>query len=357
MRQRIYLSLPILLLLLPLGACSLFGQKKQDPPPRQEAPKPAYQQTASQPSAWRQGAGGKAKTPDKESMKNSGYSAHADRIAIGQMESQAREGPSAAPQIARFLADASPKVQARALEILSDFGPKAEPALGRIIPMSRDIKPGIRLAAVQCMAKMGSPKAADALEQRLKDPAPAVQVWALAGLNKLDADDCTDRLEDLVSILVKHTGPTAEQAAEASKLFNCCNKDVVDDLRQALAGGDERVRASAARALGYRGAAAKAALPALIKAISDPKAFRVKQAALLALAKFGPSAAPAIDKLIKLLKDPAPRFRELAAHVLGQIGPAASAAVGPLKKASIDEQATVQAAAKRALAAIGEIKP
>ena len=160
-----------------------------------------------------------------------------------------------------------------------------------------------------------------------------------------------------MEILAKNTGPTAEQAAEASRLFDCCNSDIVNDLRRALAAGDKRVRASAARVLGYRGSAAKAALPELIQAISDPKAFRVKQASLLALAKFGPEAAPAIDKLIKLLEDPAPRFCELAAHALGKIGPAASAAVGPLKKAGIDEQATVQAAARRALAAIGEIQP
>jgi HEAT repeat protein len=250
--------------------------------------------------------------------------------------------------VADFIADPSLQVRQKAVETLVGWGKDAEPALGKLFEHLRNVDAGIRSAAAETLARMGTKKAEKGLERARKDKSPEVKVWGHAGLVKIEGD-CEDHMEDIAGILKSGKMQKPGAAADALLLLNCASEDAISDLIDAFkSADDESQRAAAARAIGNIGPKAAKAVPVLMGALGE-KGFRIRVAALLALAKMGPKAAPAVALLAEILKDPAPRFRELAAHALGEIGPAARSAEGPLKKAANDPEGTVQAAAKRAL--------
>lgn len=149
---------------------------------------------------------------------------------------------------------------------------------------------------------------------------------------------------------------------------------------QQLADPDPRSRLHAAEAIGAFGSEARAAIPALIKALSDngpqvavtarraltrigPKAVPALTAALekenndvrwwaaQALGEIGPSAAAAIPALIAALHDRSEAVRDTGApEALGKIGPAA---IPALLVALRDADAFVRAGAVRALGRMG----
>jgi HEAT repeat protein len=315
-----------------LTGCGLFGDKKDEKKPPPEKPK-------TQPvSDW-----------DKR-IGPTGIEAHGDRIGAASIDTLAMGGPASSPKIADYLADPSPIVRKKAVETLAKFGKDAEPALPKILEFLHNVDHNIRIAAAKCLAFIGHKAAIEPLERACKDTHPMVRIWAHAGLAKLEGD-CEDHAEDVAELLKSGPPPVPGTAAEALGLMRCANEDVLEILIKYLGSGDEHVTSAAARSLGHFGPAASRAVPALMPLLED-KSWRVRQSALLSLARMGPKAAPAIPLLIEILKDPSPRFRELAAHTLGSIGPLAQSAVDPLKKLTLDQEATVQASAKRALAKI-----
>ena len=319
--------IPVLILGLVLSGCGLFGGKKEEKKVEQKKPPERGG------SDWDARIGGGA---------NVGGS-HADRIGAASIGTLAMGGPSTSPKVADFIADPSPQVRKKAVETLAKWGKEAEPALGRLFEHLRNTDAGIRAAAAEALARMGSKKAAGGLRRACKDKSPGVKVWGHAGLSKIEGD-CEDHMEEVAEILESGDLQNPGAAAEAMLLMNCASKDAIEDLIDALKGSDEPLRAAAARAIGNIGPKAAAAVPTLMGTLGE-KGWRIRQAALLALAKMGAKAAPAVALLVEILKDPAPRFRTLAAHALGEIGPAAKSAEGPLKKAAMDPEGTVQAAA------------
>jgi len=335
------------------SGCGLSGQKREAKATQSKPAEPARpaSQQAGPTSDWGARIGGSAYQVDQGAMAEAGVESHADRIGAGQIDQLKMAGPSSAPKIAAFLADPSPAVRAKAVEVLTGFGPEAETGLAEVAKILSDVKPELRLAAAQALAGIRSPKAAGVMERALGDPSPAVQVWARAGLVRIGGD-CATHQAAAARILHSGLGLTPIEAARAMVYMPCAAPAAIDLLIEATTAKDENTRAAAARALGQIGPTAARAVPALIGLLAEKAAVKVRLAALLALARMGPAAAPAVEKLIPFLADPAPRFRELAAHALGAIGPSARAAVGPLRKATRDTEATVQVAAKRALAEI-----
>lgn len=279
------------------------------------------------------------------------FDTHGDRIGQASLETLAMGGPASSPKIADYLADPSPQVRAKAIEILAGFGRQAEPGLGRVHELSRDTNPTVRAAALKALALVAHPASKGAIEARLKDTDAAARIWAHAGLAKLEGD-CQEHLEEIAELLGKGASPVPEEAAEAIMLLKCADEDAVQQLGKYLLGGDEATRVAAVRALGACGTPAAAQVGNMAALLED-KSLGVRLATLAALGALGPNGAGAVTALEKLLDDPAPRLRELAAITLGQIGPAASAARAGLKKLENDPVDTVQAAAKRALKQIG----
>lgn len=99
-------------------------------------------------------------------------------------------------------------------------------------------------------------------------------------------------------------------------------------LIEALQSTDFSTRSRAVDFIGYRGEAAKEAVPALVKALD---VYHLRESALHALKNIGPHASAAIPALFKTLtaypEQPATRW--LAAHALANIG---AAAIPTLKK-------------------------
>lgn len=93
----------------------------------------------------------------------------------------------------------------------------------------------------------------------------------------------------------------------------------VDALVLSLAQGDTRARARAAETLGRLGAAARAAAPALIVALSDPEA-RVRTEAGQALFEIGPDAR-AVPALVHGLTDERSHVRFHSARALAKTQP------------------------------------
>jgi HEAT repeat protein len=85
----------------------------------------------------------------------------------------------------------------------------------------------------------------------------------------------------------------------------------IETIIEALADPNPAVQWTAASALGQIGSAA---VPALVKALADPK---VGRQAALALGRIGPAAEPAVPALVKALADP--KVGRQAASALGQI--------------------------------------
>ncbi|RME28113.1 MAG: HEAT repeat domain-containing protein, partial [Deltaproteobacteria bacterium] len=137
----------------------------------------------------------------------------ADRVGAAAIDTLVMGGPASAPKIADYLADTSPMVREKAVKALASFGPKAEPALGRIARLCRDPDPGIRTSATKAAALIGHAAAKGILEKVQDDKAPSVRIWANAGLARM-GDDCADRLEEIAELLGK-SPRAAEEAAEA----------------------------------------------------------------------------------------------------------------------------------------------
>jgi HEAT repeat protein len=91
-------------------------------------------------------------------------------------------------------------------------------------------------------------------------------------------------------------------------------------------------RVAAAKALGELGDSAKAAVPALLRALSDPYSY-VRGAAARSLARLAPTQEAVVQAVQGLLADPDLGVRSEGARALGEMGPHARASVPALIEA------------------------
>jgi HEAT repeat protein len=155
-----------------------------------------------------------------------------------------------------------------------------------------DADPGVRLVAVQLLAKLGA-DAALTLVEAARDEDAHVRRKVMEAL-----------------------GRCGQQAI------------VVDALAQALADADAHVRMAAATSLREIGAPARTAIPALIGALADVNQIFARLAAQ-ALSSLGRDAVPALSEALRSRDS---SVRREAAWALGQIGAAAVGAVPALRE-------------------------
>ncbi|HZT79995.1 MAG TPA: HEAT repeat domain-containing protein [Gemmataceae bacterium] len=127
--------------------------------------------------------------------------------------------------------------------------------------------------------------------------------------------------------------------------------DGVADLIRSLKKDQPEVRARSARDLGKRGAAARAAVPALGAVMRQDETPEVRLAAGVALAQIG---RPAVPELVKALRDEDRNTRLRAARQLAVVGPDAVDAVPALVAALRENDIGLR---REVLAALGEIGP
>jgi len=92
----------------------------------------------------------------------------------------------------------------------------------------------------------------------------------------------------------------------------------------------------------------------LLKLLKDDPSERVRRSAAYALGVFGPQAAGAVEALIKALRDADASVRQNAAWALGQIGEVASESVSKLCECLSDKDTLVRRDAAGALGALGK---
>jgi murein DD-endopeptidase len=129
----------------------------------------------------------------------------------------------------------------------------------------------------------------------------------------------------------------------------------LDQLMQQLKSPDSRQRVDAASSIAQFGPRAKAAAPALIKALEDGNA-QVRFQAAIALGCVGRDAKAAVPALTEALKDDVFFVRGWTAFALAEIGPEAAAAV-PTLIATLKKPDEVEFVRRQVASALGRIGP
>ncbi len=135
--------------------------------------------------------------------------------------------------------------------------------------------------------------------------------------------------------------------------MSICAAGDMEGLRNQLRDEDPAVRLNAAVELRDMGEEAADALPDLIEAFGDEKAYVAQMASNAAMA----IGEPAIPALAGALEDETPEVRYLALNALAEIGAEAQEALEAVLDGLIDPEPLVSVMAERALVRIGVDKP
>ncbi len=149
---------------------------------------------------------------------------------------------------------------------------------------------------------------------------------ALAGLAVVANVWAAD--ENLKSLTQALSGPDASQRIRAAQQLGemgAAARDAVPQLVKTFADGDLAVAHEAIQAVGHIGPAASEAVPALTRLITAQASPILRHSAIDALRRIGAAARPAAAKLKESLRAPEPFVRVAAAHALAELAPEDSA--------------------------------
>lgn len=189
----------------------------------------------------------------------------------------------------------------------------------------------VRLDAAEDLGLIGAEAraAVPSLVEALHDPEGKVRVHAAEALARLDPAGGTDWQTVLRAGLKERAGSVRRAAAEALGNLGTDARAAVPALAEALTDPDLRVRWAVADALGQLGPPARAAVPALVEALSDPE-LPIRIAALDALGWIGADARSAVPLLLARLEDADSNLRWAAAAALVRIDRKTARAAVPL---------------------------
>ena len=194
----------------------------------------------------------------------------------------------------------------KAVEELVQIG---EPAAG---PLIAALRPEVRFTssrACLALARIGTPKAVEAVFQALAEGSAEVRSEAAGALRCIGSDRAVVHLRDLLS----KDGDFRVRMSAANALGMVGSGNSIDVLTAALEDSNEYVRGEAATSLGKLGS--EKSVDPLLLASRDESSV-VRQRARDALMMIGRPAAPAIALT---LRDPDARVRRSAALMLGKI--------------------------------------
>jgi HEAT repeat protein len=232
------------------------------------------------------------------------------------------------PALVKALEDEKWWVRAIAAECLGRVGPEAGAAVPALLKLFNDKRSQVRCDAADAVGRIrggAEPVAAIAAlrELLLREDHTGLHIAsALTELGEPGVAALAHALESgkpgarkYAVIALQEVGPVAKAAVPA----------LIKALQE---GEDAHIRSPAAYSLGRIGPAAKAAVPALTKALRDTDG-HVRINAADALRRIDNSSA-GVPALIEVCKDPSPSNRCTAAMVLADFGPAAKDAVPAL---------------------------
>lgn len=279
---------------------------------------------------------------------------------------------------ARRLGDPNGARQAQLLAVVERLGPEARPAIPGVIRLSRGSP--MDWFALKALVTLwpGTPALRSRVAECLDEsPARAETILALIASGPRPMDgligpilESVRRAEPTTGALGARTlatlGPAATPAlrelvshrseavrsAVIAELGNRRDGAAVPGIAAALGDDSWWVRTGAVVALHKIGAAARPALPELVRLTREEPRITVRMQALLSLVPIGGDDAVVVDGLAEALQDQAPEVRRAAASELASLGPDAAAAEEVLEAATRDADESVALAAAAALEAV-----
>ncbi len=220
-----------------------------------------------------------------------------------------------------------------AVYALGAIGPKAKPAQDKIRKLADDKgAPAFRrTVSLWALARMNPGdqelvrEVVPRLVEGLTAPEPRLRAAAARALIDLDADP--EIVEPVIQKAMEGADPDALN--DMLDALASLGEKAVPRLIKALE--REEVRPKAAAIIARIGPAAKAAVPALIKALADKNPETCSEV-LFALAAIGPDAAEAVPAISQVLGAPETNVCYSACYALGKIGPASEPAKAELMK-------------------------
>ncbi len=204
----------------------------------------------------------------------------------------------AVPALAKALHDAYPEVRKSAAKALGQIGSPAVQVLVEAL-QSRDA--GIRKMAAQALAQAGpdAKEAVPELMDALQDKTSDVRMAAIDALGEM-GEEGREAAPELARLFYD---PNVRLRERVRAALTSIGPASVEPLSEALSEQDKiEVRLDAIQMIALFGPAAKKALPALRKALTDPD-YRIRAAAASALGKMELDGADAVPDLLAALKD------------------------------------------------------
>ncbi len=293
----------------------------------------------------------------------------------------------AVPALVERLKDRRPEVRREAMLALAAIGKASAPAAPQLARLLD--RPVDRVPATYTIGMIG--KVPENAEKKIEENARSddellagVSMWALAKLHPDDKEMVRKAVERLVAGLKNDEERVRRAAAQAlvdldpapeiarpilAKAMDDASPEALDAMMDAPAGLGgkavprlikalevEQSRGRAAAIIERIGPAAKEAVPALIRSLTD-KNPRTRSEVLLALGAIGPDAAAATSAISRLLEDPEIEVGYAACYALGKIGPAAAPTMPELTRCLKAENEFLRMASAWALAMIDPKSP
>ena len=277
-------------------------------------------------------------------------SSPADRVRaakdLGRLGWLARE---ALPALVGALHDDDAKVRESAAHAVGLMGPEALPTL--VGMLAHDDK-YVRRNAVWALGKLGPlarPALAD-LCRALKDPDPRTASGAAQSLGGMGADGA-DAVHPLAEAM---RGTNIVLCRLAAKALSQIGPPAVATLIAHLQHADPFVRGESALAIGWMGAAARAAVPFLARVVRGPESALVRTPPPRSVTPTSiapPDSDTATPPQMTDAGGPSAEVncRVFAAQALGRIGPAAAGALADLRDAIDAGPEPVRQAAEQAV--------
>ena len=275
-------------------------------------------------------------------------------VVIGQQRVDEKTAGVMPDLVEALRIEKEPAVRRELAVAVGRYGGYAKQAVGPLTPFLKDADPAVRAAAADALGRVGG-AAASAVTELLplvKDADRGVRQAAVFALGRIDPDEKGPAAEALLAVLKADPDPDMRREAVVSLgLLGERSSDVVLAVAAILADKHADLRATAALTLAKFGSTARAAEPALMKAVqSDPdKAVRLN-AVRTVFASYGADAVKLVPAFAeRLAKDSDFEVRVAIAEEFGGLGPAGKPALPALRAAQRDPQIKVREAASAAV--------
>jgi HEAT repeat protein len=258
-------------------------------------------------------------------------------------------GGLGAGRVARSLTHPSPSVRLLAARALVELGPDAESATPALLKALADKSMHVRAAALTALVAARTPLAQlePHLHAAFKSSSPVIRAAAVESAVRLDADGKAFR--PLVIAALKDPDETVRKS-----VINQLGPDFADAVPQLIPLLDDPARrAPACEALGRMGTLSKAAVPRLIRLVSEEnKDDRLR--ALQALSQIGAAAAEAAPALQTARADSDPAIRIAAFQAVSAVQKTKQNRIAALVAGLDDTDVAVRKAMADMLGALGD---